>query len=61
MCTSAKDSLHSPACSAETATPKTGNSPSLEQRRELLKKARDCSSFMGSYKSCHTAYRIPRE
>eukprot|EP00439_Symbiodinium_sp_Y106_P054857 s2540_g7.t1 len=36
-----KDSLHSPACSAETATPKTGNSPSLEQRRELLKKARD--------------------
>ncbi|CAE7247736.1 unnamed protein product [Symbiodinium sp. KB8] len=37
----AKDSLHSPVGSAETATPKTGNSPSLEQRRELLKKARD--------------------
>lgn len=36
-----RDSLHSPVGSAETATPKTGNSPSLEQRRELLKKARD--------------------
>ncbi|OLP84172.1 hypothetical protein AK812_SmicGene34982 [Symbiodinium microadriaticum] len=35
-----EDSLHSPVGSAETATPKTGNSPSLEQRRELLKKAK---------------------